>query len=84
MISEVPEPGAAGSSETPPAATLGVQPEDVPDPQVPERASRRTYTARYKLEVLAEYDRLDKSGKGALMRREELYSSLLSESEQSR
>ncbi len=47
-----------------------VRVEDVPDPQVGERASRRTYTARYKLEVLAEYERLDKAGKGALLRRE--------------
>lgn len=65
------------------AATVGsplsVGREDVPDPQVPERASRRTYTALYKLDVLAEYDRLDKNGKGALMRREGLYSSLLTE-----
>ena len=51
--------------------------EEVPDPQVDERASRRTYTARYKLEVLAEYERLDKAGKGALLRREGLYTSLI-------
>jgi transposase len=55
-----------------------VRVEDVPDPQVSERASRRTYTARYKLEVLAEYERLDKAGKGALLRREGLYTSLIS------
>lgn len=51
---------------------------DVPDPEVSERASRRTYTARYKLEILAEYERLDKAGKGALLRREGLYTSLVS------
>ena len=51
--------------------------EEVPDPQVDERVSRRTYTARYKLEVLAEYERLDKAGKGALLRREGLYTSLI-------
>ena len=55
-----------------------VRVEDVPDPEVGERASRRTYTARYKLEVLAEYERLDKAGKGALLRREGLYTSLIS------
>jgi transposase len=55
-----------------------VRVEDVPDPQVDERASRRTYTARYKLEVLAEYEQLDKAGKGALLRREGLYTSLIS------
>jgi transposase len=55
-----------------------VRVEEVPDPQVDERASRRTYTAKYKLEVLAEYERLDKAGKGALLRREGLYKSLIS------
>ena len=42
-----------------------------PDPEVPERAKRpRGYSARYKAEILAEYERLDKAGKGALLRRE--------------
>ncbi len=50
-----------------------------PDPEVPERAKRRSYRARYKLEILAEYDGLDREGKGGLLRREGLYSSLLSE-----
>jgi transposase len=52
----------------------------IPDPEVPERAKRpRSYSARYKAEILAEYERLDKAGKGALLRREGLYTSLLSE-----
>jgi transposase len=52
----------------------------IPDPEVPERAKRpRSYSARYKAEILAEYERLDKDGKGALLRREGLYTSLLSE-----
>jgi hypothetical protein len=50
-----------------------------PDPAMPERATRRRYAATYKLEVLAEYDALDRDGKGALLRREVLYTSLLSE-----
>jgi transposase len=50
-----------------------------PDPEVPERASRRTYSAQYKLRILAEYERRDRDGKGALLRREGLYSSLISE-----
>ena len=50
-----------------------------PHPEVPERASRRQYPAKYKLEILAEYDALDREGKGALLRREGLYTSLLSE-----
>ncbi len=67
-------------SQAVPAGAGGhaVRVEDVPDPGVDERASRRTYTARYKLEVLAEYERLDKAGKGALLRREGLYTSLIS------
>jgi transposase len=49
----------------------------VPDPQVPEKAARRTYSASYKKRILEEYERLDKGGKGALLRREGLYSSLI-------
>lgn len=44
---------------------------DVPDPEVPERARRRTYTAKYKRDVLAEYEAADRGGKGALLRRED-------------
>src|SRR5664279_2477647 len=51
---------------------------DIPDPEVPERARRRTYTAKYKRDVLAEYDAADRAGRGALLRREGLYSSLIS------
>jgi len=51
--------------------------EDVPDPQVPERAKRRTYTAKYKRDILTEYDRLDRQERGALLRREKLYTSLV-------
>jgi transposase len=49
------------------------------DPEVPERATRRTYSAQYKLRILAEYERRDRDGKGALLRREGLYTSLISE-----
>jgi transposase len=56
-----------------------VRVEQVPDPQVPERASRRSYSAKYKAAILAEYEGLDKEGKGALLRREGLYTSLISE-----
>lgn len=51
---------------------------DVSDPEVPERARRRTYTAKYKPDVLAEYEACDRAGKGALLRREGLYTSLIS------
>ena len=52
--------------------------DEVPDPQVPERAFRRTYTAKYKRDILAEYEACDRDGKGALLRREGLYTSLIS------
>jgi transposase len=58
------------------AHTDGMQ----PDPEVPQRPRPpRRYPAAYKLRVLAEYERLDKAGKGALLRREGLYTSLISE-----
>lgn len=50
-----------------------------PSPEVPERAKRRSYPAKYKLEILAEYEGLGRDGKGALLRREGLYTSLISE-----
>ena len=46
-----------------------------PDPEVPERARRRTFTAKYKLEVLAAYDAAPEGEKGAVLRSEGLYSS---------
>ncbi len=48
---------------------------DVSDPEVPERARWRTYTAAYKRDVLAEYEAADRAGKDAVPRREGLYSS---------
>lgn len=48
----------------------------VPDPEIPEKAKRRRFSAQYKLDILDEYDRLSEPGaKGALLRREGLYSS---------
>jgi transposase len=60
-------------------ASHAVRVEQVPDPQVPERAVRRSYSAKYKAQILAEYELLDRDGKGALLRREGLYSSLIHE-----
>jgi transposase len=48
------------------------------DPEVSARAKTRTYSAAYKARILTEYDSLDKAGKGALLRREGIYSSLIS------
>ncbi len=48
-----------------------------PDPEV--RPARQSYPAKYKLQVLAELDAADsKSARGEIMRREGLYSSLIS------
>jgi transposase len=58
--------------------TEGMAP--APDPEVPERPRPpRVYPAAYKLRILAEYEQLDKAGKGPLLRREGLYTSLISE-----
>ena len=46
-----------------------------PDPEVPGKARRRTFTAQYKLDVVAEYDAAPAGGRGAVLRREGLYSS---------
>jgi transposase len=51
---------------------------DDPDPEVPARARRRRYSAAYKQRILTEYEALDRAGKGALLRREGLYTSLIS------
>ena len=50
-----------------------------PDPEVPERARTRTFSSRSKLDILNRYESLNKQGKGAQLRREGLYSSLISE-----
>jgi len=52
---------------------------EVPDPEVVPRAKRRRFTAGYKLRVVEEADRCSEPGEvGALLRREGLYSSHLS------
>lgn len=48
------------------------------DPEVPEKATRRQYTADYKLKVLRELDGCKQPGDiGAVLRREGLYSSVI-------
>ncbi len=50
-----------------------------PDPEVPEKPIRRRFTAEYKLRILRDADRCTKAGEiGALLRREGLFSSHLS------
>lgn len=42
-------------------ATMDVE----PDPEVPERARQRRFSAGYKQRILTEYEGLGKAGKGA-------------------
>jgi len=50
-----------------------------PDPEVEPKAKRRTFTAEYKARILAEYDAAGHGEKGAILRRERLYSAHLVE-----
>jgi transposase len=53
-------------------------PAGVPDPELVERAKRRSFTAKYKLEILAKADACSAPGEiGELLRREGLYTSHL-------
>ncbi len=62
--------GAANSGGAPPVA--------VPDPEVPEKAKRRQFTAEYKRSIVAQAEACRDDGAiGALLRREGLYSSHL-------
>src|SRR5664279_5547791 len=50
----------------------------IPDPEVTDKADRRRFTAKYKLSVLKQVDACTEPGsKGAILRREGLYSSNL-------
>jgi len=58
----------------------GSRPKQQPDPEVVPRARRRQFSAGYKLRILQEVDNCSEAGPiGALLRREGLYSSQLSE-----
>ena len=68
---------ATGISSTAALHGLGTK-SVVPHPEVPEKASRRNYTAEYKRRILREAADCKKQGQvGALLRREGLYSSNL-------
>jgi len=56
--------------------TFHDSPTDIPDPEVAPKAKRRKFSAEYKRRILEETDNLTEPGQtGALLRREELYSS---------
>lgn len=48
-------------------------------PELPDRPRRRTFTAAYKLGVLRQIEEAEPGGVGAILRREGLYSSLLTD-----
>jgi len=58
----------------------GAAPADKPNPEVVPKAQRRRFGAGYKLRILREVEACSQPGEvGALLRREGLYSSLLSD-----
>ena len=66
-------PGSLEAPERSGGASSAAAP---PDPEVPERAKRRRFSAQYKLRVLEETDACRAPGEvGAVLRREGLYSS---------
>jgi transposase-like protein len=72
----VPPATAAVAAKGTPATGNGGP---IPDPAVLEKPVRRRFTAEYKLRILREADQCTAPGQlGALLRREGLYSSLLS------
>jgi transposase len=71
--------GAEGARRATGAAAPSVEraPRD-PDPEVPAKARRRRFSAVYRLGIVTQADACQKAGDvGALLRREGLYSSLL-------
>jgi len=61
--------------ETPQVQAVKLSP---PDPEVPDKAQRRRFSAKYKLKILQQADECTQPGElGALLRREGLYSSYL-------
>ena len=74
------EPGAHAAEVSPDSsASAAGAPGARPDPEVPAKASRRRFTAEYKLRVLEELDRAESGQQGAILRREGLYTSHISE-----
>ncbi len=62
-----------------PAPAMPARSASDPDPEVPAKAGRRTFTAKYKLEILEKAAACSKPGEiGKLLRQEGLYSSHLS------
>ena len=72
-------PGSGGGPGPGTVAPAGGPVLVVADPEVPEKARRRRFTAEYKLRILEQADACTEPGEiGGLLRREGLYSSHLS------
>jgi len=75
---DVPGPEAEGARRATGASGPGTSRASAPDPEVPAKVERRRFTAEYRLRILKQADACKTPGeRGALLRREGLYSSLL-------
>ncbi len=83
MTAEVSTPTTTGPEDARRAAggpVVAAPPAGLVQSEVSEKAKRRRFTAEYKAKILREAERCKSPGQvGALLRREGLYSSLLSE-----
>ena len=83
MVAEVSTPTTTGPDGARRAAggpVVAAPPAGLVQSEVSEKAKRRRFTAEYKAKILREAERCKSPGQvGALLRREGLYSSLLSE-----
>jgi len=81
QVSDSSEPEGARSSTGDSEGRVwaaGPVPPQLPDPEVPAKAQRRKFTSEYKLRIVREAESCKELGEiGALLRREGLYSSLL-------
>lgn len=76
ILLNVGTPEATGGERSEPQGAAGVP--AAPDPEVPEKAARRKFSAAYKLRILGLADSCTDPGSlGRLLRREGLYSSNL-------
>src|SRR6202142_46759 len=71
--------GAAGADAVGGRRPTAVAAPAAAAPELSDRPRRRTFTAQDKLRILAEIDRAPAGGTGAILRREGLYSSTLSD-----
>lgn len=79
-VSTPPTTDPEGARRATGGPVVAVPPAGVVQSEVSEKAKRRRFTAEYKVRILREAERCKSPGQvGALLRREGLYSSLLSE-----